>query len=111
MNRATRLNPSYPSYYVLAIGMAHFTMGDLETAAKVFADALERDPGATELAATLAATYAQLGRLDEAHEAMRMWMPEANQRELQSAPFRYHFPYEWSQEIKANAKIIDGLHL
>jgi len=111
MGRATRLNPSYPSYYVLAIGMAHFSMGDLDTAAKTFSDALERDPGATELAAILAATYAQLGRLDEAHSAMQTWKPEATQAELLAAPYRYHFPYEWSQGSEIDDSIIDGLHL
>lgn len=111
MSRATRLNPSYPSYYILAIGMAHYTMGDLETAANTFADALERDPGAIELAAILAATYAQLGRLDDAHSAMRVWMPEASQKDLQGAPFKYHFPYEWSQRSEIDSSIIDGLHL
>ena len=111
MNRATRLNPSYPSYYVLAIGMAHFSKGDLETAAKTFADALERDPDATELAAVLAGTYAQLGRLDDAHEAMRIWKPEASQAELQAAPFLYHFPFKWKQSPEIVTKIVNGLHL
>ncbi|AZV78964.1 hypothetical protein EBB79_14520 [Parasedimentitalea marina] len=111
MDRATRLNPSYPSYYVLAIGMAHFSMGDFDSAATVFADALERDPDATELAAVLAVTYVQLGRLDDAHAALRKWKPEASQSELQAAPYRYHFPYNWSQGSEIENKIIDGLHL
>jgi adenylate cyclase len=111
MDRATRLNPSYPSYYILAIGMAHFSLGDLESAAKVFADALERDPGATELAAVLATTYAQLGRLDEAHATMRVWKPEASQRELQAAPYLYHFPYDWSQGPEVVTSIVNGLHV
>jgi adenylate cyclase len=111
MERATRLNPSYPSYYILAIGMAHLSLDDLESAAKVFADALERDPGATELAAVLAATYAQLGRLDEAHAAMRVWKPEASQRELQSAPYLYHFPYDWLQRPEIVTRIVSGLIL
>jgi adenylate cyclase len=111
MDRATRLNPRHPSYYILAIGMAHIAKDDLESAAKVFADALERDPGAIELAAVMAATYARLGRLDEAHAAMRVWKPEASQSELQAAPYKYHFPYEWSQGPEFVYNIIDGLHL
>ncbi len=111
LDRATRLNPSSPSYYVLAIGMAHFSMSDFETAAKIFTDALERDPSATELAAMLASTYAQLGQLDEAHAAIKMWMPEASQSELQGAIYRFHFPYEWSQGSEIEDSIIDGLHL
>jgi TolB-like protein/class 3 adenylate cyclase len=46
VERAMRLNPTYPNYYILALGMAYFAMDDLEKAAEVFAKALERDRGA-----------------------------------------------------------------
>ena len=49
--------------------------------------------------------------LNEARAAMQMWKPEASQNELQAAPYRYHFPYEWSQGSEIEDSIIDGLHL
>jgi adenylate cyclase len=109
MDRALRLNPSYPSYYVLAIGMAHFSMGDLETAADVFVDALERDPGATELAAVLAAIYGQLGRRKEANAALKIWSSDAAPDALKVALRNYHFPYSWLNRPEIVTQIDDGL--
>ncbi len=59
---ALRLSPSHPNHYVLAHAMAYFSMNDMEQSAIVLAAALERDPGAVELAPLLAASYARLGR-------------------------------------------------
>ncbi|MCP5071780.1 MAG: tetratricopeptide repeat protein [Rhodobacteraceae bacterium] len=111
VNRAMRLNPTYPSYYILALGIAHYSKGDLEKAAEVFSAALERDQTATELAAVLAAIHAQSGRLDEAHETLKLWKPGASQGELQHAPYSYHFPYTWSGRPEIVEQIVDGLHL
>ncbi|MCP5086039.1 MAG: tetratricopeptide repeat protein [Rhodobacteraceae bacterium] len=111
VNRAMRLNPTYPSYYILALGMAHYTKGDLEKAAEVFSAALERDQTATELAVVLAAIYAHMGRLDKAHETLQLWKPGASQGELQHAPYSYHFPYTWSGRPEIVKQIVDGLHL
>jgi adenylate cyclase len=109
MDRALRLNPSYPNYYVLAIGMAHFTSGDLETAASVFADALNRDPGAVELAAVLAATYGQLGQREKANAALRIWSRETDADDLQMEAYSYHFPYSWLNNPDIEGKISDGM--
>lgn len=111
VERAMRLNPTYPNYYVLALGMAHFAMDDLEKATEVFARALERDRGAVELAPALASTYAHLGQREEARAALQLWQPDASQRELQAIPYRYHFPYEWPEEPEILERLIDGLHL
>ena len=111
VERAMRLNPTYPNYYVLAQAMAHFTLGDLETAAEVLATALERDPGAVELAPALAAAYARLGRRKEALAALRIRNPGASLRVLQNFPFSYHFPYEWSDDDEVLNRLFDGLHI
>ncbi len=111
VERAMRLNPTYPNYYVLALGMAYFAMDDLEKAADVFGKALERDPGAIELAPALAATYVHLGKREEARAALQLWKPDASQGELQSIPFIYHFPYEWSEDREILDRLFDGLHL
>ncbi len=109
---ALRLNPSHPNHYVLAHGMAYFAMGDLEQAATVLKEALDGDPDAVELAPLLAATYAQLGRREEARAALLQYQPGASQLELQNLGFVYHFPYYWAAEERANKdRLIDGLHI
>jgi TolB-like protein/tetratricopeptide (TPR) repeat protein len=109
--RAMRLNPTYPNYYVLALGMAYFAMDDLEKAADVFGKAIERDPGAIELVPALAATYAHLGKREEARAALQLWMPDASQVEFQSIPVVYNFPYRWSEDHEILKRLVDGLYL
>jgi TolB-like protein/DNA-binding SARP family transcriptional activator/cytochrome c-type biogenesis protein CcmH/NrfG len=109
---ALRLNPGHPNYYVLAHGMAYFAMGDLEQAAAVLVEALGRDPGAVELAPLLAATYAHLGRREEARAALLLRRPSASQGELQNMAFIYHFPYKWgSNDSELSDRLTDGLHI
>jgi adenylate cyclase len=112
VERAMRLNPSYPNYYALARGMAYFAMDDLEKAAKVFSEVLERDPGAIELAPPLAATYAHLGQKEDAHTALLLWNPGASLRDLLDIDLFYHFPYEWSEiNSEVPKRLFAGLHL
>jgi predicted Zn-dependent protease len=111
LDRARRLNPTYPNYYSLAIGMAHYSMGDLDKAAEIFAQALERDPGATELALPLAATYANLGKRKEARVALKFWNPNPTQKELKYIPYKYHFPYQWSEDHRIVDGLRDGLEI
>jgi TolB-like protein/Flp pilus assembly protein TadD len=109
---ALRLNPSHPSHYVLAHAMAYFAMDELEPAAAVLAEALERDPGAVELAPLLAASYAHLGRREEARAALLQYRPDASQSELQNLVFVYHFPYKWaSNDSELSDRLTDGLHM
>jgi len=109
---ALRLNPSHPSHYVLAHAMAYFSMDDLEQTAAVLNEALQRDPEAVELAPLLAATYAQLGRREEARVALLQYRPGASQIELQNLAFVYHFPYDWTAKERAIMdRLLDGLHI
>jgi len=111
VERAMRLNPTYPNYYVLALGTAYFAMNDLEKAAEVFGQALERDPGAIELTPSLAATYAHLGQRDKARASLLLWRPGASQDELQKIPTSYHFPYEWSGDREIEERLLDGMYV
>ena len=112
VDTAMRLNPSYPNHYVLARGMALFAMDELESAAAVFEKALERDPGASELAPPLAATYARLGRREDARESLLLWRPGANQRELNKVIFTYHFPFPWAPDAREiMIRLRDGLNV
>ncbi len=109
---ALRLSPSHPSHYVLAHAMAYFSMNDLEQAAIVLATALERDPGAIELAPLLAASYARLGRREEARAALLQWQPDASESELDFLVSSYHFPYKWAFGVrKISDRLGDGLDI
>ncbi len=109
VERAMRLNPSYPNYYALARGMAYFAMDDLDKAADVFAEVLEREPDAIQLAIPLAATYAHLGKKEDARAALLLWEPGANQQKLFRIQLSYHFPYEWSGDDSVIDRLFDGL--
>ena len=75
-------------------------------------ETLDRDPGAVELAPLLAATYALLGRREEARAALLQYQPGASQLKLQTFEFIYHFPYYWAAEERANKdRLIDGLYI
>jgi len=109
---ALRLNPNRPSHYVLAHAMAYFSMNNMEQAVNVLSSALGRDPGAIELAPLLAASYARLGRRNEAQAALLRWQPEASPSKLQFLVISYHFPYKWSYEAgKTSNRFADGLDI
>ncbi|MCZ6860888.1 MAG: tetratricopeptide repeat protein, partial [Alphaproteobacteria bacterium] len=108
---ALRLSPNYPTHYVLARAMAYFTMNDLEQAATILGTALERDPGAVDLAPLLAASYARLGRREEARAALQLWKPDVSQPELQTELYNYHFPYRLSVDRKFRSRLTDGLQI
>lgn len=109
LGRAIRLNPTYPQYYSLALGMAYFAMDDLEKAVGVFSETLEGNPDATELAPPLASSLALLGKIAEARAALLIWKPGASEKELEFIDFEYHFPYEWSQDRTIHNRLYDGL--
>jgi TolB-like protein/class 3 adenylate cyclase len=109
VERAMRLNPSYPNYYALARGMAYFAIDDLDKAADVFAEVIEREPDAIQLALPLAATYAHLGKKEDARAALLLWEPGANQQELTNIRYNYHFPYEWSGDDSVMDRLFAGL--
>jgi TolB-like protein/class 3 adenylate cyclase/Flp pilus assembly protein TadD len=108
---ALRLNPNHPSHFVLAHAMAFFSMNDMEQTATVLATALERDPGARGLAPMLAASYALLGRRDEARAALQLWKPDASQKELKELSYSYHFPYKWAGSRENQDQLAGGLHI
>ncbi len=109
---ALRLNPSHPTHYVLAHAMAYFSMNDLEQAATVLGMALERDPGAVVLVPFLAASYAHLGRREDARAALLQWRPETSQSDLQMLVNSYYFPYSWAASERAiKDRLVDGLDI
>ncbi len=109
---AVRLNPNHPAHYDLARAMAYFAMADFERAAGVLAAASERNPGAIELGPPLAASYAYLGRREDARTALSSWKPGASQLELQNFPDIYRFPIRWAEEHgRVRDRLFDGLRI
>jgi adenylate cyclase len=69
--RALRLDPENPTYTVYQgnIGIAHFIMGQWQETVTVMEKLLRANPEATFLSGWIAASYAHLGREDEARAA------------------------------------------
>ena len=64
--RAVRLNPLHPAWYLYGIGAAHYGARQYEQALAPLRTAINRFPNFITPRRHLAATYAQMGRLDEA---------------------------------------------
>jgi tetratricopeptide (TPR) repeat protein len=71
IERAMRIDPEYPAYYLFVLGLAHFGMEQLEKAAALFEKALERNPENYIALIPLAATYAHLNRKNEAKDLIK----------------------------------------
>lgn len=90
---AVRLNPTYPTYYSLALALGYFSMNEMEQVVGTLEATMKRNSTAVDLAPLLAAGYAHLGRRKEARTALQLWKPGASDSELQIASALYHFPY------------------
>ena len=66
MKKAMRLNPHHSLEYLSALGIAYFMLGRYEMAVNEFKKALVRNPTGQYERMWLAATYAKLGRIEDA---------------------------------------------
>jgi TolB-like protein/class 3 adenylate cyclase len=66
VEKAVRLNPHYPAYYLFVLGLAHFTMERFEEATVLYERALKRNPENYVPMIPLAAAHAHLGHRQEA---------------------------------------------
>jgi adenylate cyclase len=109
---AMRLNPNYPSHYVLARGTALFAMGDLKQAAEVFGEGGRRNPDATALFLPHSSVLAQLGRREEAGQMLLKFRPGVDQKGLENLPDTYIFPFKWDYEhVSVRERLYDGLRV
>jgi HEAT repeat protein len=113
---AMRLNPRYPSHYSQALGVAHFAAGRLEEAARVLANALERNPLSVELVPPLAAAYARLGRKNEARATLDIWLSKWEADATAPTPVQsmisYSLPFEWATDHRrVREQFVDGVKL
>jgi len=112
IDSATRLNPSFPSYYAFVRGIAYFAKGDLQKAAEVLQTSLDKNPEAVELAPPLAAVYALHDQRELARKTIQLRNPELRQIELSNIPNIYRFPIRWDRQHEAiRERLYDGIHL
>jgi adenylate cyclase len=109
---AMRLNPNYPSHYVLARGMALFAMGDLKQAAEVIGEGVRRNPDATALFLPLSSVLAQLGRREEARQMLLTFRPDVGQKGLENLPDTIHQSFKWDYEHESvRERLNDGVRI
>jgi TolB-like protein len=70
VEKAMRLDPHYPAYYLVVLGLAQFSIEQFEEAATSFERALKRNPENYWVWFYLAASYGHLGRKQEATAAI-----------------------------------------
>jgi len=70
VEKAMRLDPYYPAYYLFVLGLAHFALEQFEEAATLSERALKRNPINYVPLIHLAAAYGHLGREQEAAVAL-----------------------------------------
>lgn len=70
MQRAIRLSPTYPTWYLSILAFAHYQSGRYDEAEKLLKDALQREPAYANARLVLASVHHARGRVEEArHEA------------------------------------------
>ena len=89
---AMRLNPHYGAWYSSELGFAQYLAGQYEPAAMSLTEAIDRNQGSPWDHLRLAATYARLGRLDQARDEVNLFLemnPEFSISEIQrDLPFK-----------------------
>ncbi|MFD1985672.1 tetratricopeptide repeat protein [Mesorhizobium newzealandense] len=109
---AMRLNPNYPSHYVLARGLALFAMRDLKQAAEVFGEGVRRNPDATALFLPLSSVLAQLGRREEARQMLEKFRPGIGQKGLENIPDTLHLSFKSDYEhASVRERLNDGVRI
>ena len=66
MEKAMRLNPHYPPFYIFQLGEAYRYIGRYEEAMAAYKKALTRNPDILPVHISLAVIYSELGREEEA---------------------------------------------
>jgi len=100
MEKAKRFNPNYPDWYLWNFALAYYTLHR-------YSDAIANLKAAdlpTRYRLHLAASYAQLGRLDEAHAEVRKILESDPGATIRS--WSQHEPYQYQADLD---HYIDGL--
>ena len=108
VQKAMRLDPHYPGYYLFVLGLAHFSMEQYKEAANSFERALKRNPENYAPLIHLAAAYGHLGRKQEATAAIeefkKVW-PDLSVEDV-SGPYAIMSKYK---DPVDKDRLLDGL--
>ena len=90
--KAMRLNPMYPTEYLWNLGHAYYMMGRIEEAVETLNRARDRSPEYIPVIAYLAASYAELGRMEEARTQAAQFIRLSPRIPLDA--WRHRLPYK-----------------
>jgi len=102
--KAMRLDPYYPARYLWFLGLAQFCVGQLQEAATSFERAHKRNPGLG--AWPLAATYAHLGREQEAADLIAEYLKRRGWKTRTVKSLLPYFPFK---DPKDTDRFVEGL--
>ena len=112
VNEAIRLNPNHENWYVYYVGWAHEEAGMPEEAIKVFEQAIDlKNPDEEQLwyLPTIAAAYAEVGRMEDAHEVVRTILSREPDFSIAKKVSRYPYKTKELADRYANALLRAGL--
>ena len=99
--KAMRLNPMYPTEYLWNLGHAYYLMGRIEEAVETLNRARDRSPEYIPVIAYLAASYAELGRMEEARTQAAQFIRLSPRTSIDA--WRHRLPYK-------DKKVLDRLY-
>lgn len=93
IRKAIRLNPDYPINYKFHLGHCQYVSGQVDQAIDTFEEAIERNPVVQRTNIWLAASYARVGRIEEAEwivDELLAWNPALTVGLIKSTtPFKH----------------------
>jgi adenylate cyclase len=112
IKRAMKINPKYPSYYLWHFGLAQFCLEQYEDALTSLEDYYKRKskPARVVPKWLLAATYAQLGRQQEALEVLSKFMERRVYYKSYSVDKVLKDNYYAFKNQKYKDRLAEGLH-
>jgi adenylate cyclase len=92
VKKAMRLNPMYPTEYLWNLGHAYYLMGRIEEAVETLNRARDRNPEYIPVIGYLGASYAELGRMEEARTLAEQFNRLSTRTSIDA--WRYRLPYK-----------------
>jgi TolB-like protein/class 3 adenylate cyclase/Flp pilus assembly protein TadD len=108
IKKAIQLNPKYPPFYLWYLGLAHFCLEQFEEAATSLEKCYKGYPGESRW--LLAATYAQLGRQQEAAEVLRKYMKSRGLEHFTVEKVLKYDGFHAFKDPKDTERLAEGLH-
>jgi TolB-like protein/Flp pilus assembly protein TadD len=108
IKRAMKLDPKHPPFYYWYLSLAQFCQGQFEQAAVSLEKCYKGYPAESKW--LLAATYAQLGRQQEAEEVLRKYMKKRGLEHFTVEKVLKYDGYHAFKDRKDTESLVEGLH-